>query len=372
MTAKEYKSRLSSILDRVKNTVGDNPERCLQLDAIYENLVSVLCENGAEEEIMHNIDNTKQSLILLLKRELEATQIEFVEMGESDDSDKELFKTYLLDLKEYKQNLISPSSDLRVKVSASLRRSKINLLNELQSQAIIFPTECLDTILACEEVQQENGANWVIEQINEALNTLLEEVNARLSTSFNAVNELLGSEIKSLENTYTQAINLGMTRSSSMSDDMFGLARQALPSIGIGSIGYGATACLLGPIAGIVAGLTAGGLFIWKAQSTSSKQKKIAELKQQLAPKITLAMTELKTYVTEKYEDFEEELNRSIDMMAETLSKEMQDCVDALKSCEQDTKHFETLEIRLNNKMTALESYIKQLEILNTNPFKLN
>ena len=372
MTAQEYKLRLSSILERAENTFGEDMTRTAELNTIKEALDSVPTSIGKDDVAMHQIDNIKESLIQLLKQILEDTQIAFVEMEEPDKNEKELFKHYLLDLKEYRQNLISPSSDMRVKVNTSLRRSKTTLLNELQSQAIIFPTECLDTILECQEVQQENGADWVVHQINEALNTLLEKVNERLCVSFDTVNEILGSEINSLETTYTQAIKLDRTNSSLVSDDIFGLARQALPSIGIGSLGYGAAACLLGPIAGIVAGLTAGGLFIWKSQSSTSKQKKIMELKQRLAPKITLAMTELKTYVAERYEEFEDSLNKSIETMTETLSKEIQDCLDALKSCELDTKRFESKEVLLNNRMTALETYIKQIEILNTNPFKIN
>ncbi len=155
-----------------------------------------------------------------------------------------------------------------------------------------------------------------------------------------------------------------------MSDDMVGLARQALPSIGIGSLGYGAAACLLGPIAGVVAGLAAGGMFIWKSQSSANKQKKIMELKQQLSPKITLAMNELRTYVAERYDEFEEAVAASIESVSEAISKEMQDCVDALKSCEQDSKEFDSQQVLLNNRMNALETHIKQLEILNTNPFE--
>ena len=155
-----------------------------------------------------------------------------------------------------------------------------------------------------------------------------------------------------------------------MSDDMFGVARQALPSLGIGSLGYGIAAVMLGPIAGLIAGLTAGGLFLWKSQSSMAKQKKISEIKQQLAPKITLAMNELKTYVLERYDEFEEGISESVKTMVELIDNEMQDCVDALKSCDNDRKAFDAQQVQLNNTMNAVETYIKQLEILNTNPFE--
>lgn len=367
MTPQEYKSRLYTALTRVEDILEATGLKG-ETDILKDSLASSLKHEITADEANAQLNDVKSNLITLLNQALEATQIAFVEMEEPDNSDAELFKQHLLELKEYKQDLSSPTSETRKKINTLLRHSKTNLLNELQSQAIIFPTECLDTILACQEVEQENGANWVVEQINEALNTLLEEINTRLGAAFDAVTEILGSEIDALESDYTQAINLGRQSTTSMSDDMFGLARQALPAIGISSLGYGAAACLLGPIAGVVAGLAAGGMFIWKAQSSTNKQKKIMELKQQLSPKITLAMNELRTYVIERYDEFEEAISECVENTILIINNEMQDCVDALKSCEQDSKEFKSQQIMLINRMNALETHIKQIELLNTNP----
>lgn len=369
MTAQEYKSRLYSTLTRVESIVESFNNKD-ELDKIKGRLAFSLQTDSNEDEEKKELDAIKLDFISLLRDTLTNIQISFVEMEEPDNSDAELFKKYMLELKDCKQELTSRDSETRKKINSLLKHSKANLINELSSQAIIFPTECLDTILNCPEVEQSNGADWVVQQINEALNSLLEEVNARLKETFDSANQMIGSEIDALENTYTQSINLSRHVGNTMSDDMFGVARQALPSLGIGSLGYGIAAVMLGPIAGLVAGLTAGGLFLWKSQSSMAKQKKISEIKQQLAPKITLAMNELKTYVIERYDEFEEGLSESIKTMLELIDNEMQDCVDALKSCDNDRKAFDAQQVQLNNTMNAVETYIKQLEILNTNPFE--
>ena len=369
MTSQEYKSRIESFFPRVEvivDAVGMNAE----LNEFKNRLDSVADQDDSNENTHSDLDLLKSDFVSFLKEVLTKTQIAFVELEEPDTSDSELFKKYLENLKSYKQDLLSNDSETRKKISSLLRHSKANLLNELSSQAILFPTECLDTILSCPEVEQDNGADWVVQQINEALNSLLSEVDTRLGATFDSVNEIIGSEIKSLESSYTQSINLSRSVSSTMSDNMLSVARQALPSLGIGSLGYGIAALALGPIAGVVAGLAAGGLFLWKSQSTMAKQKKISEIKQQLAPKISLAMNELKTYVVERYDEFDENLNESIKSMIDIINVEIQDCIDALKSCENETKEFDTTQIQMNNKMNALEAYIKQLELLNTNPFE--
>lgn len=371
MTSQEYKSRLYSTLTRVESIVESFNNK-VELDKIKGRLASSLETDSNEDEEKNELNIIKLDFISLLRDTLTKIQIAFVEMEEPDNSDAELFKKHMLELKNYKQDLTSHDSETRKKINSLLKHSKANLINELSSQAIIFPTECLDTILNCPEVEQSNGADWVVQQINEALNSLLEEVNARLKETFDSANQIIGSEIDALEKTYTQSINLSRHVGNSMSDDMFGVARQALPSLGIGSLGYGIAAVMLGPIAGLVAGLTAGGLFLWKSHSSMAKHKKISEIKQQLAPKITLAMNELKTYVIERYDEFEEHLSESIKTMLELIDNEMQDCADALKSCDNDRKAFDAQQVQLNNTMNAVENYIKQLEILNTNPFQNN
>lgn len=369
MTSQEYIARLQSYFPRVHEIV-DSVGLKLELDKIGNRLVSIHEQEEDEQNSLEQLDQLKADFLSLLNETLTKTQIAFVELEEPDDSDTQLFKDYYEKLKTYKQELLSNDSETRKKISSLLRHSKTNLLNELSSQAILFPTECLDTILSCPEVEQDNGADWVVQQINEALNSLLSEVDTRLGATFDSVNKIIGSEIESLESSYTQSINLSRSVSSSMSDNMLSVARQALPSLGIGSLGYGIAALALGPIAGVVAGLAAGGLFLWKSQSTMAKQKKISEIKQQLAPKISLAMNELKTYVVERYDEFDENLNESIKSMIDIINVEIQDCIDALKSCENETNEFDTTQIQMNNKMNALEAYIKQLELLNTNPFE--
>lgn len=370
MTAQEYKTRLNSILARVEPIA----EAIGVLDnyiEVKEKLSAIKCDNTEDDANNNlNLDKIKTELIAKLSETLTNVQIKFVEQEDPDKSDIDLFKKYLLELKAYRADLTSHDSETLRKVNSLLKHSKADLINELSSQAILFPTECLDTILSCQEVFQSNGAEWVVQQINEALNALLDEVNVRLGAVFDAVNEIIGSEIDALENSYTQSISLNRRIETSFSEDVFGIARQALPSLGIGSLGYGIGAVMLGPIAGLVAGLTAGGLFLWKSHSSIAKQKKIAEIKQQLAPKMTLAMNELKTYVLERYDEFEEGLSGSIKAMIDLIDAEMQDCIDALKSCEREQQQFVTNQIKLNNSMNAIETYIKQLEILNTNPFE--
>lgn len=368
MNTQEYRIRLNTLFSRIESILS-SCEKNDEIDVIKRLLASSIGESS-EEEAKDKLDTIKLAIINLLKSTLTEFQIAFVEMEEPDSTDAELFKKHLLELKDLKQDLSSPNSETRRKISTLLKRSKTNLLNEISSQAIIFPTECLDTILGCPKAEQENGANWVMDQLNEALKTLVDEVNVRIGASFDAINEVLGAEIDALDTSYTQHVNFVHHNAVSVSDDILGIARQSLPAIGIGGLSTTLVTTLLNPIAGILTGITAGGLFLWKSHSLTNKQRRLAELKQQLAPKLTLALNELKSYVIERYDEFEEGIGSATEVMIEKINSEIQDCMDALKSCEQEAKEFESKQTLINNKMIALENHIKQLEILMTNPFE--
>lgn len=367
MTSQEYRNRLYSSITKAECIVK-SVDLNADIESIKNRLMMSLKQVSSEADAIQELDRLKSEIISLLSETLTKVQIAFVEMDEPDGSDYELFNNYLSELKSYKENLMNSDSETRGKIRIILVKSKNSLINELSCQAIIFPTECLDAILYCPEVEQENGADWVVEQINEALKTLIEELNVRLGATFDAVNELLGSEIDVLEESYTQSISLNRSISTSISDEMFGVARQSLPSLGIGSLGYGITAAMFNPIAGIVVGLTTGGLFLWKSHKIMTKQQRISEIKKKLTPKLTLVINELKNYVQERFDEFIESVNNWVKTMIEVVDKEIKDYNDALRSCDNEIKEFNMLQKQLDNKMTTLEAYIKQLEILNTNP----
>lgn len=370
MNSVDYATRLQSILSRIV-PVFDTLDKHEVLSLI-DTGISEIRDSVEEETVkMQLLDGYKSQLLRSCKDALLDLQVEFVSSDDPDSSDSEMFKKYLNELKEYKQDLISPSSELHHQISSILRRSKTDLISDINNQSILFPTECLDSILSCPEVEQENGANWVVSQINEGLSALLEDVNLRLEATFEAVSDLLGSKIEALESEYgTQTIDYCQSGETTVSDNVFSVARQALPALGVGGISTTLIGTLINPVIGVISGLAAGGLFLYKSQSIYNKQKKVAELKTKLAPKINLAMSELKSYVLEQFDSFDEKLNICITNLLNAINQEMQDCVDAIKSCELERQSFYKHQEAIDMQMVSLETYIKQLSLLNTNPFK--
>ena len=81
-------------------------------------------------------------------------------------------------------------------------------------------------------------------------------------------------------------------------------------------------------------------------------------------------MNDLKTYVQQRYDEFNDALVESIERMTNEIVTEMQDVVDAIKSIENDKKETAKQLEALEGQVQFVETHLKQTELLLTNPFE--
>lgn len=359
MGVPDNKNRLLSILNRVSPILIEYNK-----EAELSQLKSVLSSYLGEEELL----TAKNDVLSLLGDTLTAVQVKFVESEEPTTEEVELFRKYLIELKDYRQELSTPYSEIRKKVSSIIRTSKSSLSADLSNQAIAFPNEYLDAILLREEARIDKSGDWVVAQVNEGLAALSDDISVRIGACADAVNEVLNCKIRTISNTISSHVSASGS-STTTSDKIYGIGRQALPAIGLGGITATIASAILNPVLAVGAGLAIGASFLYKGLTTSEYQQRRMELKQRLAPKISLAINEMKNYVIEEFSNIEEQVNDYANEMCTAIAQEMQDCMDAIKSCENDRREFYKKQEVMNGQMTCLETYIKQVEILMNNPF---
>lgn len=360
MNIVNYKNRLASVLNRVSPIL---------IEYDKENELSQLNEVLSKELSKQELLVIKADILTLLTDTLTSVQIKFVESEEPTTEEVEMFRKYLLELKDYRQELSTPYSEIRKKVATIVRTSRSTLNAELSNQSIAFPNEYLDTILQQSETKDDKTGDWVVAQINEGLNALSEDVSARIGACADAVNEILNSKIETISGTLSTHIYTSNTEVST-SDKIFGIGRQALPAVGLGGLAATIASTIVNPFLAIGAGLVVGSSYLYKSITTSDLQQRRIELKQKLAPKISLAINELKNHVLEEFSNIEEHVNDYANETCNIIAQEMQDCMDAIKSCENDKKDFYKKQEIMNGQMTCLETYIKQVEVLMNNPFE--
>lgn len=333
--------------------------------------VNSTIENSVPEYKRIILEGIKQRVIASLSNIKEMLSYQFSQLKEPDKDEQELFKNRLMELKQMKDNILNPSSEIRKNIYHIIKNSQTKVINELTKQSILFSTECLDSILKRPEAKGDNGGRWVLQQINLGLESLAAEVDLRIESGFNEVNELLGEEIQISEGGFTERINVDLTPAErSVADKACNMTRQALPGLGVAGLAAGVLSIFCGPLVYGLGGLAAAAAYVYKSAKDANAANRVYELKTKLGPQITIAMNDLKTYVQQRYDEFNEALVDSIERMTNEIVTEMQDAVDALKSIENDKKEVaKQLEV-IEGQVQFIETHLKQTELLLTNPFE--
>ncbi len=352
-----------NMYNKSKSEKMKSSSNCDAVESIFENIVP--------EYKNTVLQSVKSSLITSLSNVKEMLSYQLTQLKEPDEEEQELFKNRLVELKQMKDNVLNPSSEIRKKITHIIKNSQTKVINELTKQSILFSTECLDSILKRPEAKSENGGTWVLQQINLGLESLAAEVDLRIESGFNEVNELLGEEVQISESGFTERINVDLTPAEkSIADKACNLTRQALPGLGVAGLAATALSIFFGPVVYGLGGLAAAAAYVYKSSKDSNTTNRIYELKSKLGPQITIAMNDLKTYVQQRYDEFNEALVESLERMTSEIVTEMQDVIDAIKSIENDKKEVvKQLEI-IEGQLQFIDTHIKQTELLLTNPFK--
>ena len=333
--------------------------------------VNSTIENSVPEYKRIILEGIKQRVIASLSNIKEMLSYQISQLKEPDKDEQELFKNRLIELKQMKDNILNPSSEIRKNIYHIIKNSQTKVINELTKQSILFSTECLDSILKRPEAKGDNGGRWVLQQINLGLESLAAEVDLRIESGFNEVNELLGEEIQISEGGFAERINVDLTPADrSVADKACNMTRQALPGLGVAGLAAGVLSIFCGPLVYGLGGLAAAAAYVYKSGKDANAANRVYELKTKLGPQITIAMNDLKTYVQQRYDEFNEALVDSIERMTNEIVTEMQDAVDALKSIENDKKEVaKQLEV-IEGQVQFVETHLKQTELLLTNPFE--
>ena len=224
---KSEKMKLSSNCESVNNTLS-----CI----VPTYKISIL------KELKNFIQSSLNSLVE--KYEYQLSQIE-----SPNPETQQAYKERLLELKNMKEDLANPTSVTRKKIAKVIHTTQSNVINELTRQSILFSTDCLEQLLKRPEAKADDGGDWVLSQLNIALESIAAEVDQRILLGFSQVNEILGENVEVIEEGFTERISVDLTPvEKDMASRACGFARNALPSTGIAMMTGAALSLFCGPV----------------------------------------------------------------------------------------------------------------------------
>ena len=315
--------------------------------------------------------NLKVFMLSSLSSLIEKYEYQLAQIEDPNPETQQAYKAKLLELKAMKDDLANPLSTTRKKISKVIHTTQSNVINELTRQSILFSTECLDQLLKRPEAKAQNGGNWVLSQLNMGLESIAAEVDQRILLGFSEVNTILGENVEVEDLGFTERINVDLTPAEKdLASKACGFARNALPGMGIATMTGVALSLFCGPIIMGLGALGAAAAYVYKSNKDQNTQSRIFELKSKLAPQITIVMNDLKAYVQQRFEAFNESLVQSFELMTAEVVEEMQQVMGELKSADEDSKAAAKLKEQIQEHLNFVMAHRKQVELLLTNPFE--
>lgn len=271
-----------------------------------------------------------------------------------------------------KKEIEQPTSKFNRELTSVIDETQNDVMAKFSSETIILSSTKLEDLLSSDYAQTSEGIKFVSEKLNDSLLSLCNQLDAMIDSSFEdiiAKSQVSFEEEKPVYDSLLPA-NIRL-KEKTLSEQIFMGARNGISGMGVFSVtsiigGLVASTAVVLPIA------TLGGIAMaWKSIVSASRANTKAEIRQQIQPRLTIAINELRTYVQNRFKNFNNSLKemllgRVAEMEAEIMNIRLQ-----LEECATDIQKIATQKSELQKKITYIETTINQLNLLLNNPFKV-
>lgn len=310
-----------------------------------------------------------------------------LELSNTSSNDSVInYRQQLAEIKNLRDQVLNEESELRTKINSIIESSQDCVLGEFSKDSVLLSTEWLEEVLNNPKSSEEDGADYVISQMNQAIKTIGSSIDKKIDSAIvEVVNELksLIENASLTTNTNQTQINGDITPvTHSFSESFVNLTRQALPFVGvtsisggIASVGLGFGAGLLGitsvavPIIGGCIGVAAGIYYVVQSIKGTKRQEALNNIRKQISPRISIAVNELRNYIHKRYTMFSVEVVKILKNIAKSMAEQMQEKLKLIQECEKDSQKKAAKIKELQNHITMIDNLITQTKVLNTNPF---
>ena len=278
-------------------------------------------------------------------------------------------KLQLDELKNFINDIKNPQSAINLRINPIFEDARNEVSNTISHEGVILTSTDFDDLLNSENGLANDG-KWFVSQINDKLQKLSCRVDAEIKEAFEKITEEIEYEISDVLSSRSCLVSGNIKKCSIINSQLaFSIAGKVMTG---SLIGGGVTLIvtqLLVPGIGIVAGLATAAALIWKQVTRETQQQKRASIRQQVLPKVNLAITDLRNQANTRFSKFHQNLLSSL----QTLASEAGEKVKAIQSSMQENYGNEQ---ECKNRIAALQqrdkflhTLIAQLNLLYSTPF---
>lgn len=302
---------------------------------------------------------------------LETVKVEKMQLEANHNSQNNAIQNYKdqqQKLAQFRNEIANPTSSIRLQVNSLFENARNEVLNQISHEGTLLTTGTFDRL-----IDSENGLNndgkWLVAQINDELQELSYNVNQTTKKAFDQISKTLEKKISDVlsdeEVNISDELRIHSIMNSQLAFNLAGKFAQG----GIIATALAIGADFLIPGIGWAVGLMSAAALIWKRLNQESQQQKKMMIRQQVLPKINLAITDLRNQTNTQFTKYHQNILQTIQtMLSETEEKMKAIQQTIIESRENEKKFKENMNI-LEQREKFLNTLSSQMKLLYSKPF---
>ena len=272
-----------------------------------------------------------------------------------------------------KREIENPASKFNRELNAIIEKTQNEVMTKLTNETVILSSSGVERILNETQAKKSEKLQVVVDELNDALRNLINDLNKMIEEGFESV-------LEKARVSFTQSAPEGLPEidrditlnRQNVSEKIFSTARNSIAGLGVFSAmsligGMVASSAIIMPIAACGALLMA-----WKSVAFGAKTANKTEIIKQVQPRLTIAINELRAYVTSRFKEFSTLLRESLLSNAAEMESRMLAIRMDLEACAAESKNVAAEKAEIEKQIAYVNSSLRHIAIQMTNPFARN
>ena len=273
---------------------------------------------------------------------LETVKVEKMQLEANHNTQNNAIQNYKEQqqkLAQFRNEIANPTCSIRLQVKSLFENARNEVLSQISHEGTLLTTSTFDRL-----IDSENGLNndgkWLVAQINDELQELSYTVNLTTKKTFDQISKTLEkkiSEVLSDEDiNISDELRIHSVLNSQLAFNLAGKFAQG----GIIATALAIGADFLIPGIGLAVGLMSAAALIWRRLNQESRQQKKMMIRQQVLPKINLAITDLRNQINTQFTKYHQNILQTIQTMLSETEEKMKAIQQTIIESRENEKKF--------------------------------
>ena len=271
-------------------------------------------------------------------------------------------------LGKFRADLNNPKSQIMLQINSIFEDARNEVQNIISHDGTLLTSTEFDALLESER-GLENEGKWLVAQINDKLQKLSRRIDNRIESAFEEISNSIEKEITNVMDSEAFLVSGDLKSCSVINSQLaFSLAGKVMTGGMIGGLATVAVELLI-PGVGLLAGLATAAALIWKQVSRETQQQKRISLRQQVLPKINLAITDMRNQANTRFTKFHQNLLQTLQIIIEETEDKMKTLQASIQESRTSEHKGKEKIVELEQKVKFCETLMAQMKLLYSNPF---